>query len=95
MGFWVRAGMEEMYCALRGRLPAKLIALFKLMGYRSQNSVCRLARVQFASAVNSGHLSDVHGLVTVQIKEDASVLTLEDIETIQGLASLIPEAEWR
>jgi len=33
----VRAGREEMYGALRGRLPAKLVALFKNRDYRSEN----------------------------------------------------------
>jgi len=85
--------MEEMYSALRGRLPAKLFALFKIRDYGSENSVCRLAGIQFVSAVNSGGLSDVPGLVTVQITEDASVFTTVDIGTILGLAHQIAEAE--
>ena len=82
-----------MYSALRGRLAAKLVALFKIRDYRSENSVRRLTRIQFMSAVNSGCLSDVHGLVTVQIKEDASVFTVVNTGTILGLAYLIPEVE--
>jgi len=31
---WVRAGTEDMYGALRGPLPAKLIARFKIRDYR-------------------------------------------------------------
>jgi len=85
--------MEEMYGALRGRLPSKLVALFKIRDYTSENSVRQLAGVQLASAVNSGHLSDVPGLGTVQIKEDASVFTVVDIWTIFGLAHLIQEVE--
>jgi len=87
--------MEQMYGVLRGRLSAKLVALFKIRDYRYENSVGRLAGVQFASAGNSGPLSDVHDLVTVQIKEDASVFTVVDIGRILGLAHLIPEAERR
>ena len=42
---WVQAGSGEMYGALRGRLPAKLVALFKIMDC-SQDTVRRLAAVQ-------------------------------------------------
>ena len=92
---WVRAGTEEMYGALRGHLPAKLVTLIKIRDYRFENSVRRLAAVQFPSGVKSVSLSNVHGLVIVQIKEDASVFTVVDIGTILGLARLIPEAERR
>jgi len=92
---WVRATTKEIYAVLRGRFPAKLIAHFKIRDNRSEYSVCRLAGVQFASAVPSGRLSDVHGLVTVQIKKNTSVFIVVDIGTILALAHLIPEAEWR
>jgi len=68
---WVRAGMEDIYGALRGRLPAKLVALFQIRDYRYEDRVRCLAGVQFVSPVNSGQISDVHSLVTVQMKEDA------------------------
>ena len=55
----------------------------------------RLAGVQFVSAVNSGRISDVHSLVTVQMKEDAHEFTVVDIGTILGLAHLIPEGDRR
>jgi len=84
-----------MYSALRGHLPAKLVALFKLRDYRCEDRVCRLAGVQFVSAVNSGRISDVHSLVTVQMKEDAQEFTVVDIGTILGLAHLIPEGDRR
>jgi len=45
------------------------------------------------SAVNLGFPSDIHGLVTVQIRQDAREFTIVDVETIQGLAHLIPEGE--
>ena len=90
---WMWAGTEEMYGRLRGRLPARLIALFKISDYRYADAVRRLTGVQFVSAVNSGPLSDVHGLVTVQMKEDAQVFTVVDIGTILSLAHLIPEGD--
>ena len=68
---WVLAGDGEMYGALRGRLPAKLLALFRIRNPTCDSTVQRLASVQMRSLVNSGRASDVHGLVTVQQREDA------------------------
>ena len=92
---WVQEGTAEMYGALRSRLPAKLVALLKIMGYRSDDTVRRVAGVQMMTPVNSGHLSDVHGLVTVQMREDTRGFTIVDIGTILGLAHLIPEEDRR
>ena len=92
---WVQAGTEEMYGGLRGHLPARLIALFKIRDYSYTDAVRCLASIQFMSAVNSGRLSDIHGLVTVQMKEDARVFTVVDMGTILGLAHLIPEGDRR
>jgi len=91
----VLAGTEDMYGALQGRLPAKLVALFKIRDYRCEDRVRRLTGVHFVSAVNSGRISDVHSLVTVQMKEDAREFTVVDIGTILGLAYLIPEGDRR
>ena len=86
-----------MYGALRGRLPARLRALFKIrLGYMQQDTVYRLAGVQFMSLVDSGRPSDVHGLVTFQLRDVTRELTIVDIGTIIiGLAHLIPETERR
>jgi len=84
-----------MHGPLRGRLPAKQVALFKIRDYRCKDPVRRLAGVQFVSAVNSGRISDVHSHVTVQMKEDAREFTVVDIGTILGLAQLIPEGDLR
>jgi len=83
-----------MYGALRGRLPAKLVALFKIRDC-SQDTVRRFAGVQMLTPVNSGQPSDIHSLVTVQLREDAQEFTLVDIGTILGLAHLIPEGDRR
>jgi len=92
---WVRAGTEDMYGALRGRLPAKLVTLFKIRDYRCEDRVRHLAGVQFVSAVNSVRISDVHSLVTVHMKEDAQEFTVVDIGTILGLGHLIQEGDRR
>ena len=92
---WVQAGDEEMYGTLRGRLPAKLLALFKTWNPTWDGRVGRLASVQMLNPVSSGCASDVHGLVTVQQREDAPEFTIVDVGTILGLAHLIPEADRR
>jgi len=86
-----------MYGALRGRLPAKLVALLKIRDYRCDNTdtARRVAGVQMLTLVNSGRLSDQHGLVTVQMREDARGFTIVDTGTILGLAHLIPEEDRR
>ena len=45
------------------------------------------------SPVNSGGVCDVHGLVSVQEREDAREFTIVDVGTILVLAHLIPEAD--
>jgi len=45
--------------------------------------------------VNSGILSDLHGLITVQMREHTRGFTIVDIGTILGLAHLIPEEDRR
>jgi len=57
--------------------------------------VHRVAGVQLLTPVNSGRLSDLHGLVTVQIREDRRGFTIVNIGTILGLAHLIPEQDRR
>ena len=47
------------------------------------------------NVVNSGRPSDVHGLLTVYLRDDARELTIVDIGTILGLAHLILEMHWR
>jgi len=92
---WVQAGSEEMYGALRGCLPAKLVALFKIRDYTCENAVRWVATLRMLSAVNSGFPLDIHGLVTVQMWENAREFTIVDVGTIHGLAHLIPEGERR
>jgi len=87
--------MKDTYGALLGRPPAKLIVLLKIRDYRCEDGVRHLAGVQFVSPVNSGRISDVHSLVTVQMKEAAREFTVVDIGTILGLAHLIPEGDRR
>jgi len=92
---WDQAGSEEMYGALLGCLPAKLVALFKIRDYTCEIAVCWVAALQILSAVNSEFPSDIHSLVTVQMREDAREFTIVDVGTIHGLAHMIPEGERR
>jgi len=84
-----------MYGALRGRRLAKLVALLKIRDNRSDDTVRHVAGVQMLTTVNAGHLSDPHGLVTVQKREETRGFTIVDIGTILGLAQLIPEEDRR
>ena len=43
--------------------------------------------------MNSGHESDLDGLVTVQMREDMWRFTIVDIGTILSLTHLIPEQD--
>jgi len=85
--------MEETYGALLDRLPAKLVALLQIWDYRSDDTIRRIAGVQMLTPVNSGRLSDLHGLVTVQMWEDTQGFTIVQIGTIVGLAHLIQEKD--
>ena len=80
-----------MYGALKGCQLAKLVAHFKIRNYTGENAVRWVAAVRILSAVNSGFLSDIHGLVTVQMREDSGKFTIVEVGTILGLAHLIPE----
>jgi len=91
----VQADSEEIYGALRGRLPAKLVTLFKITDYTCENAVRRVAAVRMLCAVNSGFPSDIHGLITVEMRKDAREFSIVDVGTIHDLAHLIPEGERR
>ena len=82
-----------MYGALRGRLPAKLVALLQIRDPRSEDTGRRVTSVQLLTPVNSGRLLDLHGLVTVQMRQDTRGFTIVDIGTILGLSHLIPEED--
>jgi len=77
-----------------GRPLPSLIALFKICScYMQQDKVYCLVGFQFMSLVDSRRPLDVHGLVTVQLREVTRELTIVDIVTILGLAHLIPETD--
>jgi len=87
--------MEEMYGALRGSLPAKRVGLLKIRDNRPDDTVCRVAGVQMLTPVNLGRLSDLHGLVTIQMREDMRGFKIVHIGTILGLAHLMLEEDLR
>ena len=84
-----------MYGALRGRLPTKLVALFKIRDYTCKHAVRQMAAVQMLSAVNSGFVLDIHGLVTVKMREESQEFTIVDVGRILGLVHLSPERKRR
>jgi len=56
---------------LRSRPPVKLVALFKIRDYTSENMVRQVTALLILSGVNSGCPSNIHGLVRVPMREDA------------------------
>jgi len=84
-----------MYGTQRGCLLAKIVAHFKITDYICENAVRRVAAVRMLSAVKSGFPSDIPGLVTVEMREDAREFTMVDMVTIYSQAPLIPEGERR
>jgi len=55
---------------IRGLLPGSLIALFKInQAYIQRDMLCYLTRVQMIRVVDSRHLCEVHGLVTIKVKD--------------------------
>jgi len=81
--------MEEMYGVLGGCLLANQVALLKLRDYRCDDTLHQVAGVQMLTLVNSGYPSDQHGLVAVQMSEEAQGFTIVIIKTILVLAPLI------
>jgi len=81
---------KDIYSALRGPLPARPLALFKIRDYTKQVTVYHLAAVQYMSVVNQGYPSDVHGLVTVHLSDFTQEFTIVDIGMILSLAHLMP-----
>ena len=67
------------------------VELRKYVKCRGGEEVCEKG----VSPLNSGRPSDIHSLVTVQLREDAREFTLVDIGTIRGLAHLIPGRDSR
>jgi len=81
--------------ALRGRLPPMPVALLQIPDYRSDDMVRRVTGVQMLTPVNSVYLSHIHGLVTVQMREDTRGFTIVDIGTILWLGHVILEEDRR
>jgi len=71
------------------------VALFKIRDYTCDNAVRQVTAVRMLTAVNSGFPSDIHGLVTAQMKQDARQFTIVHLGTIHGLAQVISEGEQR
>jgi len=84
-----------MYGTLRGCLPPRLLALFKIRDYTKQYTVQSRLAVQYMSIVNQGCPLDKDGLVTVALSDSSREFTIVDIGTIMSLAYLIPETDRR
>ena len=91
---WVDTGNEECYGALRGCLPARLCAIFKLRN-TVNDRVDRLVLVNRLFAENSGKPHDSNGLVTVVRMGSTASTMIVNIKQILGMAHLVPESAAR
>ena len=64
--------------ALGGHLPPKSLALFKILNSICKGAVRRHLSIKMLSPVNLGHISAVHGLVTMQQSDNAQAFTMID-----------------
>ena len=84
-----------MYRALRGHLPAKHLALFKMRHPPWDGTVRCLTCIQMLSSVNTRRASTLHSPLTVQQRDDSREFPVVDVETVLGLAHLILKADRR
>jgi hypothetical protein len=90
---WICMGNKKLYKGLRGRLPARVLALFKLR-HPSIPKTYKLAMIDLLTAGPRGGEPDpISGLITVSRgPQTASRRRVVDIGCILGIAHLIPES---
>ena len=91
---WVDSRNENIYGALRGFYPARLVSIFEVRDL-VKGSVDRLVLVDRLYVENSGKVSDVTGLVTVTLgpaqRLQGTTQIVVGINRIIGMAHLVPE----
>ena len=91
---WISAAGEDRYGNLRGRLPVKLVGLFKLR-CKDEQAVHRLALIESLEVYNGGRMG-ANGLIGVGRKSNGNEWLVVDIGTVLGLAHLVPagDGQW-
>jgi hypothetical protein len=95
---WVDSGNRNIYGALNGFYPARLVSIMKVRELTT-GLVDRLVLVDRLYVENSGKLSDVTGLVTVTLGtakgSNGTTELVVGIKRIMGMAHLVPETAGR
>ena len=91
---WVDSGNRNIYGALKGFYPARLVSIMKVRNSKT-GLVDRLVLIDRLYVENSGKLSDITGLVTVTLGTakgpTGTTEIVVGIKRIMGMAHLIPE----
>ena len=95
---WVDSGNSNIYGALKGFYPARLVSIIKMQELTT-GSVDRLVLVDRLYVENSGKISNVTGLLTVTLGTakgpKGTTETIVSIERIMGMVHLVPETSER
>jgi hypothetical protein len=91
---WVQTGGEANYGDLRGRVVARLLALFKIRNILSEaGAVHRLALVCILDPVNSGRFHIASGHIRVGRRVNGRDMRIVSIGAVIGQAQVIPSGE--
>jgi len=91
---WVQTGGEANYGDLRGRVMARLLALFKIRNILSEASaVHRLALVRILDPINGGRFHIPSGHIRVGNRINGRDMRIVSIGAVIGQAQVIPRGE--
>ena len=91
---WVQAGGEESYGDLRGRVVARLLALFKIRNVLSgAGDVHRLALVRILDPVGAGRFHRGSRHIRVSKRSNGRDMRIVGIGAVIGQAHVIPSGE--
>ena len=91
---WVQAGGEVSYGDLRGRVVARLLALFKIRNILSEaGEVHRLALVRILNPVGAGRFHRRSGHIRVSKRSNGRDMQIVGIGAVIGQAHVIPSGE--
>jgi len=91
---WVQTGGEANYRDLRGRVVARLLALFRIRNILSEaGAVHRLALVCILDPVNIGRFHIASGYIRVGRRVNARDMRIVSIGAVIGQAQVIPRGE--
>jgi len=91
---WVQTGGEANYGDLRGRVVARLLALFNIRNILSEaGAVHRLALVCILDPVNSGRFHIASGHIRVARRVNGRDMRIVSIGAVIGQAQVIPSGE--